>query len=117
MAHIEIAGGTLTIHMQGIDRVLALKSSVSVPLEHVVDAEQDVAEASRIYHGLRLPGSSIPGVVTAGSYLQHGEWSFWDVHDPKKAIVIHTRDEHYRELVVGVDDPDAAVTQIRQALA
>jgi hypothetical protein len=67
MARIEIADGTLTVHMEGIDRVLALKSSVSIPLEHVVDAEQDVDEASHVFHGLRMPGTSVPGLVTAGS--------------------------------------------------
>ena len=116
MARIEIYSRTLTVHMEGADRLLALKSSVSVPLDHVAGADVDLADASRIYHGLRLPGTSLPGVVTAGSFLRSGEWSFWDVHDPAKAIVIRLHDEHYAKLVVGVDDPEAAVQQIEGAL-
>ncbi len=116
MAQIEIAGDTLTVHMHGLDRILAVKSSVSVPLEHVSGAEIAGDEARRVYHGLRMPGTSLPGVVTAGSFLRQGEWSFWDVHDPQKAITIHLHDEHYAKLVVGVDDPEAAVAQLTAAV-
>ncbi|HVB54482.1 MAG TPA: hypothetical protein VNF24_09880 [Candidatus Acidoferrales bacterium] len=42
---------------------------------------------------------------------------FWDVHRPGHAIVITLQHEHYRALVVDVDDPDAAVQEISQALA
>lgn len=50
MARIEIHDDSLTVHMQGMDRLLALKSTVTVPLEHVIDVEQDLAEASAVYH-------------------------------------------------------------------
>ena len=117
MARIEVTDGRLTIHMEGIDRLLALKSSITVPMSHVLRVHRDTAEAGQIFHGLRMPGTSIPGVVTAGSYLRQGEWSFWDVHDPGKAIIIELRDEHYSKVVVGVDDPSAAAETIANALA
>lgn len=117
MAEVEIASDTLTLHVTGVDRILALKSSLSVPLAHVSGIDQDVAEASGVYHGLRLPGTSIPGVVTAGTYLRDGKWTFWDVHDPAKSVIIRLHDEHYSRLVVGVDDPAATVAQVRAALA
>jgi hypothetical protein len=41
---------------------------------------------------------------------------FWDVHNPEKTIVIDLHDERYNELVVEVDDPDAAVKLIQNAL-
>jgi len=40
---------------------------------------------------------------------------FWDVHHPEKTIVIDLRDERYNELVVEVDDPEAAVRLIQNA--
>ncbi|MDQ6710095.1 MAG: hypothetical protein M3Z11_06010 [Candidatus Dormibacteraeota bacterium] len=117
MAGVEISGDTLTLHVTGVDRILALKSSLSVPLAHVTDIDQDVAEASGVYHGLKLPGTNLPGVVTAGSFLRDGKWTFWDVHDPARSVIIRLRDEHYSLLVVGVDDPAATVAQVRAALA
>jgi hypothetical protein len=117
MAIIELDGDTLTVRVTGLDQVLALKHSLEVPLEHVAAIDQDSGEAARIFHGLRLPGTSIPGVITAGSYLRAGEWSFWDVHDPDKAVIIRLNDEHYSRVVVQVDDPQATIELVNTALA
>jgi hypothetical protein len=117
VAIVEVNGDTLTVRVTGLDQALAFKHSVEVPLEHVAGIDQDTAEAARWFHGLKLPGTNLPGVVTAGSYLRAGEWSFWDVHDPNQAVVIRLKDEHYARLVVGVDDPAATIGLVRKALA
>ncbi len=115
MAEIEIKGDKLVVHMTGFHKVMALKSQLEIPLSHVRSVETD----SPIVHedvGFKLPGAYLPGVITAGSYLKKGQWSFWDVHDPKKAIVIHLEDEHFTNVVVEVADPEATAAAIRQAL-
>jgi hypothetical protein len=117
MAIVEVDGDTLTVRVTGIDQVLALKHTLEVPLEHVAGIDQDSEEAGAIFHGLRLPGTSLPGIVTAGSYFRAGEWSFWDVHDPSKAVIIRLKDEHYSRVVVGVDDPSGTIGLVRKALA
>jgi hypothetical protein len=55
-------------------------------------------------------------VITAGRFLQRGEWAFWDVHDPAACVAIRLHDEHYARLVIGVDDPDATAAAISAAL-
>jgi hypothetical protein len=117
MAIVELNGDTLTVRVTGIDQVLAFKHTLEVPLEHVAGIDQDSDEAGTIFRGLRLPGTSLPGIVTAGSYFRAGEWSFWDVHDPRKAVIIRLKDEHYSRAVVGVDDPSGTIELVRKALA
>jgi len=117
MAIVALDGDTLTVRVTGIDQVLAFKHTLEVPLEHVEGIDQDTEEAAAFFHGLRLPGTSLPGVVTAGSFLRAGEWSFWDVHDPRKAVIIRLKDEHYSRAVVGVDDPTGTIDLVRKALA
>jgi len=68
------------------------------------------------YHGIRMPGTNVPGVITAGTFCQDGTCFFWDVHHPEKTIVIDLRDERYSELIVEVNDPEAAVRVIRNSL-
>ena len=68
------------------------------------------------YHGIRMPGTNVPGVIAAGKFYQDGKRVFWDVHHPEKSIVINLHDERYSELVVEVDDPEAAVRLIQNAL-
>lgn len=122
MAKIEIDGSRLAIVIEGLDKVWALKSRLEIPLEHVTSVAHDPDQASRWPRGLRLPGSFIPGVITAGSCWQPGQgeddgWSFWDVHRPEQAITITTNHEHYKTIIVGVDDPAAAVREVRAAIA
>jgi hypothetical protein len=116
MAQIEVSDGSLVVNVTGVDKVLALKSRLEVPLEHVSGVEVRPAAARNWWHGFRLPGTHLPGVVTAGSFYAAGEWVFWDVHDPDRTIAIQLRDEHYTRLVIQVDDPEAAAATIKAAI-
>jgi hypothetical protein len=116
VADIEITPTSLIVHIRGADQFFALKSQLEVPLEHIAGVDASVPEAHDIWHGLRLGGTNLPGVITAGRFVQHGEWAFWDVHDPDKAIAVRLHDEHYAKLVIGVDDPAATAQAISQAV-
>ncbi len=76
----------------------------------------DPAVAHGWWHGLRMPGTNIPGVLTAGTFYQHGKRVFWDVHNPDNTVVIELKDERYNELIVEVADPQAAVQSVKSAL-
>ena len=103
MTEVEIANGYLRVVVEGFDKVLALKSSVEVPLIHVRGASQD-PDALRERHGLRLGGTSLPGVVAAGTFYD-GRWWFLDVHHPEVAVKIELDHEHYAALIVEVANP------------
>lgn len=116
MAEVQITLNTLVIDVTGLDKILALKSRLEVPLEHVLGVEVQPQEAHSWWHGLRLPGTHLPGVVTAGTFYWSGDWVFWDVHDPDKTIAIHLQHEHYSRLVIQVDEPDGTAEAITAAL-
>jgi hypothetical protein len=63
-----------------------------------------------------MPGTNVPGVITAGTFYQDGKRVFWDVHNPEKTIVIDLHDERYNKLVVEVENPEVAVGLIQTAL-
>jgi hypothetical protein len=63
-----------------------------------------------------MPGTNIPGVLTAGTFFHDGKRVFWDVHNPENTVVIELRDERYNELIVEVADPNAAVKLVKAAL-
>jgi hypothetical protein len=116
MAEIEITATSLIVHIRGADRFFAFKSQLEMPLEHVAAVEASVPEARDFWHGLRIVGTELPGVITAGSFVHRGEWAFWDVHDPDKAVMIRLHDEHYAKLIIGVDDPAATAKEINAAV-
>ena len=117
MVRVELTATHLVMYVEGMDKMLALKSQLAVPLAHIVKAEVDPTPARRYWKGLRMPGTSIPGVLTAGSFYQHGEWTFWDVRNPDRTIVVHLAHEHYKAFVVEVGDPQGTADAINRAVA
>ena len=116
MVDLSVAEGKLTLHVRGADKLWAFKSSLEIPLVHIAGVRADPETARGWYHGIRMPGTNVPGVITAGTFYQDGKRVFWDVHHPEKTIVIDLHDERYSELIVEVDDPAAAMKLIQTAL-
>ncbi|HTZ74591.1 MAG TPA: hypothetical protein VMB47_11765 [Candidatus Aquilonibacter sp.] len=116
MVDLYIAEGKLTLHVKGADKLWAFKSSLEIPLVHIAGVRSDPAAASGWWHGIRMPGTNLPGVITAGTFYEHGKRVFWDVHDPEKTIIIDLHDEQYNQLIVEVADPQSALSLIQSAL-
>ncbi|MDR3749807.1 MAG: hypothetical protein P4M04_16945 [Acidobacteriota bacterium] len=116
MVELSISGGNLELRVRGADKLWALKSSLEIPMRHITGIRADPSVAHGWWHGIRLPGTNIPGVLTAGTFYQHGKRVFWDVHHPENTVVIELRDERYDELIVEVADPQWAVEQVTAAL-
>jgi hypothetical protein len=114
MTNITVEGDKLVMEVQGWDKLWSLQSRLEIPLEHVSGVRTAAEERVR---GLRLPGTQIPGVITAGTFLQEGRWVFWDVHDPEKAIAIDLHDERFAELIIEVADPQTSIRDIERAIA
>jgi hypothetical protein len=114
MTNITIEDAKLVIEVQGWDKLLSLKSRLEIPLDHVSRVR---SAADERVGGIRATGTRISGVITAGTFHQHGKKVFWDVHDPAKAIAIDLHDEHYSTLIVEVPDPLSAISNVQSALA
>jgi len=116
MTTVELTSTDLIIRVEGLDKLWALKSELRVPLAHVSGVHESVDEARKWFHGFRIPGAEIPGVLTAGTFYWHGEFVFWDVHRAENAIGIELHDEKYRRIVIEVADPATTMAAITQAL-
>jgi hypothetical protein len=114
MTEIRISDGVLIVAVQGWDQLWSLTSRLEIPLEHVSGVRRAADEQPR---GIRLPGTHVPGLITAGTFLQEGNWVFWDVHDSERAIAIDLHDERFNTLIVEVPDPEASMRDIARAMA
>ena len=72
MVDLSVSGGNLVLHIRGADKLWALKSSLEIPLVHIAEIRADPSVAHGWWHGLRMPGTNIPGVLTAGTFYHHG---------------------------------------------
>jgi hypothetical protein len=116
MVTLEVVDRTLKLHVVGLDQLWSFKAELNIPLAHIVDARPAAEEARTWFHGLRAPGTSVPGIITAGTYYDGSGRVFWDVHDAERAIVILLRDERYARLIIEVDNPTSAIALVQDAL-
>ena len=116
MVDVTLAGGTAVFEVEGLDKLWSLKSRLEIPLAHIKGVRLDPQVAHGWWHGVKAPGTNLPGVITAGTFYQHGKRVFWDVHDPDRTIVIELVDERYDELIVEVENPGSTVGLLQEAL-
>jgi hypothetical protein len=67
MTEVEVNETSLIVRIEGWDRIWALKSEITIPLDRIRDAVPFSTDAAgKLW--LRLPGTYLPVVVTAGTY-------------------------------------------------
>jgi hypothetical protein len=57
-------------HIEGTDRLWAIKSRLEIPLANAVSAAPASAEARSWLHGIRVGGAHIPGVLARAVLLR-----------------------------------------------
>jgi PH (Pleckstrin Homology) domain-containing protein len=116
MVTISIENGFVNFDVEGLDKLWSFRSRLTIPIEHIRSARVDTEAARGWWHGLRLMGTSVPGILTAGSFYEHGGMVFYDVHDPDNTIVIEVDHERYQRLIVEVEDPLAVVKELERVI-
>lgn len=104
----------LLVRPVGLMRIWAFHSGVDLPVTSISDV--GVAERRSLARGIKLPGSAVPGLITAGTYRVGSERNLWMVGRAKRVLVIELHGEKYRHLVVEVEDPEAATEALRAAM-
>src|SRR5215211_6864192 len=105
MTTVTTEEDVIRISMEGMGKVWALKSGLTIPLAHVRAVQ--VAPPNLRPRGLRAPGTSLPGVFNAGTWRGRGTKEFWNVRHKEKALVLELEGDEYSRVVIEVDDPHA----------
>jgi hypothetical protein len=116
MVSILLQQDQVTFDVQGIHKVWALKSDITVARDHITHVERFEKSRHRV-SGLRFPGTHVPTLITAGTYLTREGTHFWDVVHPEKSIVVHLKNEKYTRIVVEVEDVEAALKSLSNPVA
>ncbi|BDR55272.1 hypothetical protein KIMH_13830 [Bombiscardovia apis] len=111
---VELSETTLVVEPRGINKVLALKGRLEIPLEHILGATEDPGILDQP-KGLRDPGTAVGG-KWAGTFVQDDEKSFWNVTRPERPVVIQLVGERYARLILGVEHPRELVDHINALL-
>jgi hypothetical protein len=116
MVEVAVEDVRAVFRVEGLDKLWAFRSQLEIPLAHISAVDVNHAEVSRWWHGFRLMGTEMPGLLAAGTFFYQGGLAFWDVRDPASTIIVSLDHEHYKKLIVEVADPVATAAMLREAL-
>jgi len=112
MVDVTVHHDTVVFTVQGLHKVWAFKSSLTIPRSHISGVRAD-AEVGRNLSGFRALGTYMPWLIKAGTFYLHGvpglKPAFVDVVHPENVVVIDLHDEEYQQLIIEVADPVAVV--------
>ena len=117
MVDIRIDGDRAVFEVEGWDKMWALKSRLEIPLSHIKGAKSDNDAAKGWWHGVKVGGSDLPGVITAGTFYKAGRLVFFDVHKPENTIVVDLDHENYDQLILQVRDPHGAARILTDSIS
>lgn len=117
MVNIDIDDDRIVVTPRGIHQLLAFKRRIEIPLSCLRAVRADPEAARGFFHGLRSPGTNVPGLLTAGTYYTGRERQFWAVRRRERVIVVKLQGHPFDRLIVEVDDPQREVARIEAARA
>jgi hypothetical protein len=108
-----VEGTEIVVALGAGEKVEAIHGDLRLPLAALRDAEV-LDDPIRAVHGLRAPGTGVPGLVAVGTFRAAGKKLFAVVHhDTHRAVRLRFEGADFDEVIVGCDDPDAIVTQLQ----
>ncbi len=94
--------------IKGIHKLWAFKNKIIIRKENILTVSQNKDEFT-IWKGWRKPGTEIPGIITAGTFIKKGNRNFWDVCKKKKVITIQLQNSNYNKLIIEVENPEETI--------
>ncbi|MEO8516113.1 MAG: hypothetical protein ABI426_05175 [Flavobacterium sp.] len=109
MVTINSAEDEFIFEVKGWHQFWSFENKIKIAKENIVKASQSKDEFT-FWIGWRMPGTAIPWVITAGTYLKKGKRNFWDVTNKEKTIVVELKNSRFDKLIIDVENPSEAIT-------
>ena len=108
--NLSIEDGLLKIDLSRVEKVLSVHGSFRTPLEQVESVSTGVPRQS--WRDLNVPGTFLPWVVKAGTYLTKRGREFWYVTRNSGFLTIELKNGNYKRIVLGLNDSQHWADQI-----
>lgn len=119
MPRLELTDQELIVRLGKWERIMALTSDIRVQIAQVKGARKDCGFGGPggMQLGWRIPGTHIPFVVAAGTFIRHGERQFVFMRRTRQTVVIELEHKEWSRLLIGVPDASAEASRINAAVA
>jgi hypothetical protein len=105
VANLIIDDLAIVVSLSALEKVEALRGDVTVP-RSAVTRIRIVPDGMAEVHGVRAPGTGLPGVIMVGVWRSETGATFAACHGHGPAVVIDLDGAQYDRLVVTVGDPE-----------
>ncbi len=116
MPRLELTDRELIVHLTAWESIWSLRRSFRVPLAHVRGATEDSGFGGSAL-GLRIPGTHVPGLIAAGTFIKESDRQFVYTMRRLQTIVIELAGNEWTRLVIGVPDARSEAARINGAVA
>ena len=111
---IDFEDEALVIRFDGLAALTTLTREIRIPYTAVGAASIGLTDPPGLLAfkvGLSMPPF---GITQRGRFREHGRWSFFDVDDRERAVVLDLTGHEYRRLVLTVYDPEAFFQKLHE---
>ncbi|WP_371866832.1 hypothetical protein [Duganella fentianensis] len=113
---MEITEKELIVHLDKWEQFFSLIHKVRVPLGQVVSARENQG-LKNLKLGWRLPGTHVPFVIAAGTFISKGVRQFVYRRHGHQTVVIDLKGNEWGRLIIGVNHASRDVLRINTAIA
>jgi len=114
MASITISHDAVTVTLSAAEKLEALHGDVTVQ-RSAITSVRAVPDGMTELHGLRMPGTGIPGLLMVGTLRDHDFVTFAVCRARRPAVVIDLAGESYDRLVITRDDAEEVAANLTAA--
>ena len=115
MPQMEVTDGELIVHLDKWERLFSLIHEVRVPLSKVVSARENIG-FDGLKLGWRLPGTHIPFILTAGTFISNGARQFVYRRRERQTVVIDLKENEWTRLIIGTTEASRETARINAAV-
>ena len=112
---IKIDGNNLVFEINGIDVILSIKRTITIPLDHVVSVSTEKVPWA-VFQQLKMVGTNVPGIIKDGTYLTGDGFVFFEMHHPDKCITVTLNHETYKKIIFEVEDKETTAKVINDSI-
>ena len=99
---LSISNKQLRISFSITKKILSMKGSFKIPLKNIKQITTEMPKPT--WKEIKAPGTSIPGLIKAGTFYTDRGKEFWYVTKGKGILNIELKNESYKRLVLGLDN-------------
>jgi len=116
MSRVKIENDQLIITVQGARKFFAFRSEVSLHLDNITGVTRGLEWKDLPDILDKRFGTNANSFYYGGYFHQEGRNVFYDLKRKENAVVISVKDEDFDTVVIGVEDCDATIALIEEAI-